>query len=350
MKSFSVQNLLRDNIKNLVAYSSARSEFNGNASIFLDANENSIGSLVGGQYNRYPDPQQVQLKAELAKLKGVNPGQLFLGNGSDEAIDLLFRAFCNPSQDSVLYFPPTYGMYEIAARINNAVICEVPLDSNFQIDVQAAINEIQPSTKIIFICSPNNPTGNMIASERIEFLLNHFQGIVVVDEAYIDFSEKESWVSKLNQYPNLVVLQTLSKAWGLAGLRIGMAISSPEIIAVLNKIKYPYNISSAVQELAGKGIAQVAKKDEWIRELNKERELLISKLEQICFVKKVFPTDANFVLVRFLDADKVYEYLKETGIITRNRSGVLFCEDCLRITIGTSEENILLIKTLNNFQ
>jgi histidinol-phosphate aminotransferase len=350
MKSFSVQNLLRDNIKNLVAYSSARSEFNGNASIFLDANENSIGSLVGGQYNRYPDPQQVQLKAELAKLKGVNPEQLFLGNGSDEAIDLLFRAFCDPSQDSVLYFPPTYGMYEIAARINNVVICEVPLDSNFQIDVQAAINEIQPSTKIIFICSPNNPTGNLIASERIEFLLNHFQGIVVVDEAYIDFSEKESWVSKLNQYPNLVVLQTLSKAWGLAGLRIGMAIASPEIISVLNKIKYPYNISSAVQELAVNAIAQVAKKDEWIRELNKERELLISKLEEIAFVNKVFPTDANFVLVRFLEANKIYEYLKTLGIITRNRSGITLCEGCLRITIGTKDENNQLIKALNNFQ
>jgi histidinol-phosphate aminotransferase len=241
-------------------------------------------------------------------------------------------------------------MYEIAARINNVVICEVPLDSNFQIDVQAAINEIQPSTKIIFICSPNNPTGNLIASERIEFLLNHFQGIVVVDEAYIDFSEKESWVSKLNQYPNLVVLQTLSKAWGLAGLRIGMAIASPEIISVLNKIKYPYNISSAVQELAVNAIAQVAKKDEWIRELNKERELLISKLEEIAFVNKVFPTDANFVLVRFLEANKIYEYLKTLGIITRNRSGITLCEGCLRITIGTKDENNQLIKALNNFQ
>lgn len=350
MKSFSVQNLLRDNIKNLVAYSSARSEFNGSASIFLDANENSMGSLVGGQYNRYPDPQQAKLKTALSGLKGVNTEQIFLGNGSDEAIDLLFRAFCNPSQDSVLCFPPTYGMYEISARINNAVICEVPLDSDFQIDVQAAINEIQPSTKIIFICSPNNPTGNLIASERIEFLLNHFQGIVVVDEAYIDFSEKDSWVSKLNQYPNLVVLQTLSKAWGLAGLRIGMAISSPEIIAILNKIKYPYNISSAVQELALNAIAQVAQKNDWIQELNKERELLIKNLEKISIVTKVFPTDANFVLVMFLDADKVYEYLKESGIITRNRSGVLLCEDCLRITIGTNEENTQLIRTLNNFQ
>lgn len=350
MKPFSVQNLLRDNIKNLVAYSSARSEFNGNASIFLDANENSIGSLVGGQYNRYPDPQQIQLKAELAKLKGINPDQVFLGNGSDEAIDLLFRSFCNPSQDSVLCFPPTYGMYSIAAKINEVEVLEVPLDANFQIKMDAALNAIKLATKMIFICSPNNPTGNLITSERIEFLLNHFQGIVVVDEAYIDFSEKESWVSKLNQYPNLVVLQTLSKAWGLAGLRIGMAISSPEIIAVLNKIKYPYNISSAVQELAVNGIAQVAKKDEWIRELNKERELLISKLKEITLVKKVFPTDANFVLVRFLDADKVYEYLKESGIITRNRSGVLLCEDCLRITIGTKEENSQLIKALNNFQ
>ncbi len=349
MKSFSIQKLLRQNIKSLVAYSSARSEFNGNASIFLDANENSMGSLVGGQYNRYPDPQQAQLKTQLAKLKGVNQEQIFLGNGSDEAIDLLFRAFCNPSQDSVLCFPPTYGMYAIAAKINEVEVLEVPLDANFQIKIEAALNAIKLTTKMIFICSPNNPTGNLISMESIDFLLIHFDGIVLVDEAYVDFSESASWVEKLDQYPNLVVLQTLSKGWGLAGLRIGLAISSPEIIAILNKIKYPYNINTAAQELAIQAIAKVTQKNDWIQELNKERDLLIKNLEKISIVTKVFPTDANFVLVRFLEANKIYDYLKTIGIVTRNRSGIALCEDCLRITIGTKDENSQLIKALKNF-
>jgi histidinol-phosphate aminotransferase len=345
-----LEGLLRDNIKNLVPYSSARDEFKGEASIFLDANENSYGSPIEAQYNRYPDPLQWKVKKRLSEIKGVPPQNIFLGNGSDEAIDILFRAFCRPGVDNVITVPPTYGMYEVSANINDVAIKKVPLTIDYQLDLEGISEAIDENTKMIFICSPNNPTANSINREDIETVLANFPGLVVIDEAYINYSRQKSFIQELTEYGNLVVLQTLSKAWGLAALRVGMAFASEEIIEVFNKVKPPYNINEASQQLALEALTHVDKVNNWIKETIKEREKLVAELLQLPFVVKIFPSDANFILAKTTDAKDIYNFLVERGIIVRDRSKVELCEGSLRITIGTPEENNTLIETLKTYQ
>ncbi len=345
-----LEGLLRDNIKNLVPYSSARDEFKGEASIFLDANENSYGSPIEAQYNRYPDPLQWKVKKRLSEIKGVPPQNIFLGNGSDEAIDILFRAFCRPGVDNVITVPPTYGMYEVSANINDVAIKKVPLTIDYQLDLEGISEAIDENTKMIFICSPNNPTANSINREDIETVLANFPGLVVIDEAYINYSRQKSFIQELTEYGNLVVLQTLSKAWGLAALRVGMAFASEEIIEVFNKVKPPYNINEASQQLALEALTHVDKVNNWIKETIKEREKLVAELLQLPFVVKIFPSDANFILAKTTDAKGIYNFLVERGIIVRDRSKVELCEGSLRITIGTPEENNTLIETLKTYQ
>lgn len=346
---FSIEQLVRPNIRTLKPYSSARDEFKGEANVFLDANENSLGSPLVKWYNRYPDPLQLKVKEKIAFIKKVPDDQIFLGNGSDEAIDLLFRCFCEPGIDEVVVFPPTYGMYEVSANINNVKLNKVPLTSSFQLDLEALEQAIKPNTKIIWICSPNNPTGNSIDREAIELILNNFDGLVVIDEAYINFSRQQSWLSDLQDYPNLVVLQTLSKAWGLAGIRLGMAFASKEIVGYLNKVKPPYNISEPVQELAIKSLEEIGQVNDMIVTLVNERQQLATAFLQLEEVLQVYPSDANFLLVKFKDASAIYAYLVAQGIVVRDRSNVLLCEGCLRITIGTPFENKNLLKSLRNF-
>jgi histidinol-phosphate aminotransferase len=343
---FDLNNLLRDNIKRLVPYSSARDEFKGEASVFLDANENSFGSPLEKDYNRYPDPMQWKIKYKLADIKGVPPQNIFLGNGSDECIDVLYRAFCRPGVDNVVLCPPTYGMYEVSANINDTVIRKVSLTEDFQLDLPALEEAIDGNTKLIFICSPNNPTGNSINREDIEMILNNFDGIVVIDEAYINFAKQKTFIQELTEYPNLVVLQTLSKAWGLAGLRLGMAYAGEPIIDVMNKIKPPYNINQATQELVEEALNNTQKVNDWIRETVVERDKLVAGLLQLPVVLKVYPTDANFVLAKTTDAKGLYNKLVEQGIIVRDRSKVELCAGCLRITVGTPEENVQLLNAL----
>lgn len=344
---FSLEKLVRPNIRSLKPYSSARDEFKGDANVFLDANENSLGSPLVKWYNRYPDPLQMKVKEKISFIKKVAVDQIFLGNGSDEAIDILFRCFCEPGIDEVVIFPPTYGMYEVSANINNVKLNKVPLTSTFQIDLEALELAIKPNTKIIWICSPNNPTGNSIDREAIELILNNFDGLVVIDEAYINFSRQQSWLADLQDYPNLVVLQTLSKAWGLAGIRLGMAFASTEIIAYFNKIKPPYNISEPVQELAVKALEEIGQVNDMIVTLVNERQQLATAFLQLEEVLEVYPSDANFLLVRFKDTSGVYNYLVGQGIVVRDRSNVLLCEGCLRITVGTPLENKKLLESLN---
>lgn len=347
---FNPHNLVRNNIRNLKPYSSARDEFKGAASIFLDANENSLGSPLLKWYNRYPDPMQWKIKEKLSVIKQVPTDQIFLGNGSDEPIDLLFRCFCEPGVDEVIVFPPTYGMYEVSANINNVHLSKVPLTKEFQLDLEALESAIKPNTKIIWICSPNNPTGNSIDRQDIEMVLNNFDGLVVVDEAYINFSRQKSLVSDLADYPNLMVLQTLSKAWGMAGLRVGMAFASAEIIGYLNKVKPPYNISEPVQELALKALDEIGQVNDMILQLVASRKEMETDLANEKTVVCVFPSDANFLLVEFTDARRMYDYLVEKGIVVRDRSNVLLCDNCLRITVGTHAENLKLMETINSFQ
>jgi histidinol-phosphate aminotransferase len=346
---FNLDALVRTNIRTLKPYSSARDEFKGEASIFLDANENSLGSPLVKWYNRYPDPLQLKVKEKIAFIKKISVDQIFLGNGSDEAIDLLYRCFCEPGIDEVVIFPPTYGMYEVSANINNVKLNRVPLTEQFQLDLEALEQTIKPSTKIIWICSPNNPTGNSIDREAIEMILNNFDGLVVIDEAYINFSRQKSWLSDLQDYPNLVVLQTLSKAWGLAGIRLGMAFASPEIIGYLNKVKPPYNISEPVQELAIKALEEIGQVNDMIVTLVNERQNMVTSLLQNEEVVKVYPSDANFLLVKFKDAAGLYKYFVQQGIVVRDRSNVVLCEGCLRITVGTPLENTKLLESLNSF-
>lgn len=346
---FNIDQLLRENIKRLVPYSSARDEFKGEASIFLDANENAFGSPLPVAYNRYPDPLQAKLKERIAEIKGV-PGQhIFLGNGSDEVIDIVYRAFCNPGTDNVIICPPTYGMYEVSAHINDVTLRKVPLTPDFQLDlggIEAAVDE---HTKLIFICSPNNPSGNAFHREDIEAVLHNFHGIVVIDEAYINYSRHRSFIQELTEYPNLVVMQTLSKAWGLAALRVGMAFSSTVIVGIMNKIKPPYNINQASQELALEALGQVSQVNEWIRETVRERETLARALENLPIVQKVYPSDANFLLVKTDAPREIYEFLVQKGIIVRDRSKVMLCEGCLRITVGTPAENGTLLEAIGSF-
>ncbi|WP_412467914.1 histidinol-phosphate transaminase [Pedobacter sp. KLB.chiD] len=344
-----INDLVRENIKNLRPYSTARDEFKGQASVFLDANENSYGSPLPANYNRYPDPLQLDLKDAISKIKGVPIENTFLGNGSDEAIDLLFRAFCNPGKDNVIVLPPTYGMYEVSANINDVEIRKVSLLPNFQLDMEKIAETIDKNTKLIFICSPNNPTGNSINREDIETVLANFNGIVVVDEAYINYARQKTFIQELTEYANLVVLQTFSKAWGLAALRLGMAFSSTKVIDVLNKIKPPYNINQATQDLAFEALKNIVQVNDWIKESVAERERLSKALNAINIVKKVYPSDANFILTEVTDALKIYDTLVEQGIIVRDRSKVTLCEGCLRITVGTKEENDKLLNVLEKF-
>ncbi|WP_134088429.1 histidinol-phosphate transaminase [Olivibacter sp. XZL3] len=344
-----IENLLRENIKRLTPYSSARDEFKGEASILLDANENAFGSPLPTNYNRYPDPLQGRLKTKISQVKGVPPEHIFIGNGSDEAIDLLFRAFCRPGVDNIIIVPPTYGMYEVSANINDVLIKRVPLTSDFQLDLNGIAEAIDEYSKIIFICSPNNPTGNAINRSDIETLLNNFNGIVVVDEAYINFARQRSFTQELAEYNNLVILQTLSKAWGLAGLRIGMAFAASDIIHVFNKIKPPYNINEASQTLALQALENVDEINTWIKTTVAEREKLAASLSTLPFVQHLYPSEANFILVKMTAPKAVYNYLVELGIIVRDRSSVILCEGCLRITVGTPTENQQLLNALSGY-
>ncbi|MBS1627119.1 MAG: histidinol-phosphate transaminase [Bacteroidetes bacterium] len=347
--NFEINNLIRENIKKLTPYSSARDEFSGEAKVFLDANENSLGSPLPKWYNRYPDPHQLQLKEKISIVKNVAIKNIFLGNGSDECIDLLYRIFCEPKKDNVIIFPPTYGMYEVSGNINDIEVRKALLLDDFQLDLIHLENLIDANTKIIWICSPNNPTGNSLNIEDIEFILNNFNGIVVIDEAYINFSKQHSFISALNDYPNLVIIQTLSKAWGLAALRVGMAFASTEIIDVFNKIKPPYNINQATQELAIKALEEVGQVNDMVRELVAMKVALIKVFQQIPIIEKVYSSDTNFLLIKIKDARKVYEFLLTKGIVVRDRSNVKLCDNCLRITVGTEKENTLLIDALINY-
>lgn len=341
-----VRDLQRENIKNLSPYSTARDEFKGQASVYLDANENSFGSPLPADYNRYPDPLQLDLKDAISKIKGVPIENTFLGNGSDEAIDLLFRAFCNPGKDNVIILPPTYGMYEVSANINDVEVRKVNLTPDFQLDLEKIAETIDTNTKMIFICSPNNPTGNSLNRTDIETILANFKGLVVIDEAYINFAKQKTFIQELTEYANLVVLQTFSKAWGLAALRLGMAFSSTHVIDILNKVKPPYNINQATQDLALVALENIQQVNEWIKLTVSERDRLGNALGRLEKVRKVNPSDANFILVQIDDAHRIYNQLVAQGIIVRDRSKVVLCDDCLRITVGTVEENNQLLTAL----
>ncbi len=342
--------LVRNNIKTLKPYSSARHEFTGKASVFLDANENAYGSPVAENYNRYPDPLQWQLKFQLAKIKGVPAENIFIGNGSDEVIDLAYRIFCDPKKDNVIICPPTYGMYQVSANINDVEIRKVNLTKDFELDVEAILDATDTNTKLLFICSPNNPTGNNMNRADVELLLNNFPGIIIIDEAYINFSKQKTFIQELTEYPNLIVMQTLSKAWGLAALRLGLCFASMDIIDIFNKVKPPYNINDASQQIAIEALQETHMVNKWIKEVVHQKEDMAMALVQLSFVEKVFPTDANFILVKVNDADALYQYLADNEIVVRNRSKEAGCENCLRITIGTPEENKNLINTLTKYE
>lgn len=343
---FNLDNLTRENIKKLIPYSSARDEFSGEAKVFLDANENSLGSPLTKWYNRYPDPHQHKVKEAISTVKGIGAEHIFLGNGSDECIDLLFRCFCEPKQDNVIICPPTYGMYEVSANINDVQVKKALLTEEFQLDLIHLENLIDAHTKIIWICSPNNPTGNALNRTDIELLLNNFEGLVVIDEAYINFSKQKTFIQELTEYPNLVVMQTFSKAWGLAALRLGMAFASTPIIDVLNKVKPPYNINQATQDLALKALEEVGQVNDMIHELVNMRNALAEVFEKMPVVEKVYPSDANFILVKIKGARALYDFLLTKGIVVRDRSNVKLCEDCLRITVGTEKENTALVDAI----
>ena len=341
---FNIEKLVRKNVAAMQPYSSARDEFkaDGRKMVFLDANENPFENGV----NRYPDPQQASLKESISALKGISTGNILLGNGSDEVLDLIFRAFCEPRKDNVITLPPTYGMYKVLAQLNEVEDREVVLKPDFQPDVEKILEQVDERTKIIFLCSPNNPTGNSFSKAAVSDLLTRFSGLVVIDEAYIDFSEEESWLEKLAEFGNLVITQTLSKAYGLAGIRLGICYASEEIIAILNKIKPPYNVNELTQQRAA---ARLSSKEEVSREIVEildQRKFLKTELEKISFVKKIFPSDANFLLAKVDDAGLRYGQLLEKGIVVRNRSNQPLCEETIRFTVGTKMENIKLLKAL----
>jgi len=337
--------LLRNNIRSLQPYSCARDEFKGEASVYLDANENPYNA----PFNRYPDPLQWEVKEQITRVKGVPVENIFLGNGSDEPIDLLFRAFCEPRIDNVVAIEPTYGMYKVSANINDVEYRKVLLDENFQFSADKLLDATNLYTKIIWLCSPNNPTGNSLDRAEIIKLLTSFEGIVVLDEAYIDFASEGSFSEMLSHYPNLVILQTFSKAWGSAAIRLGMAFASTEIIAVLNKIKYPYNINILTQKQALLALKNDTQVKQWVKTLLTERAVLVDALQQMPIVQHIYPTDANFVLVRVDDANALYHYLVDKSIIVRNRNTVSLCLGCVRITVGTPEENQILLEELKKF-
>ena len=338
-----LEQLVRPNIWSLAPYSSARNEYAGReARVFLDANENPYNQ----PYNRYPDPLQLELKAALAKVKGVGEENIFLGNGSDEAIDLPYRIFCEPGVDNVVAIEPTYGMYKVCADINNVEYRPVLLDDDFQITAEKLLAATDDHTKLIWICSPNNPSGNTINREEVLKVINQFQGIVIVDEAYSDFCHEQTFRCQLNDHPNLIVLNTMSKAWGCAAIRLGMAFASKQIIDIFNKVKYPYNVNLLTQRQALEALKDPFQVDKWVRMLLQERTRVIDAFRLLPICQKVFPTEANFFLVRVDDAQKTYDYLVDEGIIVRNRSRIQLCQDCLRVTIGTKTENNTLIAAL----
>ncbi|MDR2148279.1 MAG: histidinol-phosphate transaminase [Tannerella sp.] len=337
-----ISKLVRNNILNLKPYSSARNEFQGDASVFLDANENPMNS----PYNRYPDPLQRELKKKIAEIKKVRSSQIFLGVGSDEPIDLIVRIFCEPKEDNIVAIDPTYGMYQVCADINNVEYRKVLLNDDFTLDKQRFVAAIDEKTKVVFLCSPNNPTGNSFEKDDIQEIINHFDGIVVIDEAYIDFSSQASWLEVLDKNPHLIVLQTFSKAWGLASVRCGMAFASEDIISYFNKVKYPYNLNLLTQKFVSEQLNQEERKNRWVKVLQSQRVLLAKKLEKLPFVEKIFPSDANFLLIRVKDAISTYNYLVSNGIIVRSRNNVSLCLGCLRITVGTENENQILIDAL----
>lgn len=340
-----IKNLVRKNILELTPYSSAREEYSGSEGIFMDANENPYESGV----NRYPDPLQLRLKSRLAQIKNVNYENIFLGNGSDEPIDLLIRVFCEPGKDNIVSIKPTYGMYKVCAEINGVGIREVMLTKGFQIEKNEILKQADDQSKLLFICSPNNPTSNSLFREDIFYMLDHFNGLVILDEAYIDFSKEESLLPHLNDYPNLVILHTLSKAWGMAGIRLGMAFASREIIQILNRIKYPYNINSLTQKYALERLNSVIEKNTWVKMILEQREILRLKLLSNKLVKDILPSDANFLMVKFDNPATILKYLLSLKIIVRDRSHVPLCEGCLRFTVGTPDENETLLKALNDF-
>ena len=347
MSGFELNNLLRTNIKAIKAYSSARDEYvsNGSEMIFLDANENPYENGV----NRYPDPLQRSLKEELASIKNVSTDQILLGNGSDEVLDLIFRAFCEPNKDGVITLPPTYGMYQVLAELNAVKVEQIPLTKEFLIDFEKVLNSLSDQ-KLLFICSPNNPSGNLIQREAVEAVLESFKGIVIIDEAYIDFTESDSWISKLDAYPNLIITQTLSKAYGMAGIRLGMLFASKEIVQVLNKIKPPYNVNELTQQSALKRLKATNEVQAEVKTIIANRRELIQALEGVSFVEYIYPSDANFVLVKVDQATKRYNQLLERGIVVRNRSTQLHCENTLRFTVGTTQENNQLISVLKSIE
>ncbi|WP_370391219.1 histidinol-phosphate transaminase [uncultured Winogradskyella sp.] len=340
-----IERLLRKNIKSIKAYSSARDEYQeaSDDMVFLDANENPFQTSV----NRYPDPQQTLVKERLSKIKGVTSSQILLGNGSDEVLDLIFRAFCEPGKDNVITLPPTYGMYKVLADLNAVDIYNVMLDSNFEPQVEDILKTQDKNSKLLFLCSPNNPSANSFKAKSVEGLINEFNGIVVIDEAYIDFSNQKSWLSRLNEFPNLIVTQTFSKAYGLAGIRLGICYASEFITSILHKIKPPYNVNQLTQTKALERLSALEEVNEQIKIIVKERDTLTSALNEISFIKQVYPSDANFVLVKVDDANLRYEQLIKKGIVVRNRTNQPLCENCLRFTVGTPEENKQLIETLN---
>ncbi|MCQ2224964.1 MAG: histidinol-phosphate transaminase [Paludibacteraceae bacterium] len=339
---FELKQIVRPNIWALKPYSCARDEFKGEASVYLDANENPYNA----PFNRYPDPLQLSVKAEIEKVKGVAVKNIFLGNGSDEAIDLVYRVFCEPKEDNVVAIAPTYGMYGVCADVNNVEYRSVLLDEQYQFKADELLKVADAKTKVMWLCSPNNPTGNALDAKEIEKLLKAFKGIVVVDEAYIDFSAHPSWVKRLAEYPNLIILQTLSKAWASAGVRLGMAFASEEIISLFNKVKYPYNVNILTQNKALEILRTPKMVSDWVDILLKERAAMVDALKQLPIVEKIYPTDANFVLVKVNDAVKTYNHLVSKGIIVRSRHTVVLCGNCLRITVGTKEENATLMKEL----
>lgn len=341
--TFSIQHIVRKNILALKPYSSARDEFSGEASVFLDANENPFNA----PYNRYPDPRQLVLKNRIGNLKGVPAANIFLGNGSDEPIDLLYRSFCEPGEDNVVAINPTYGMYRVAADINGTSYREVLLEEDFSLDGKKLLASTDANTKIIFLCSPNNPTGNALEREEILRVVTGFNGLVVLDEAYIDFCPEKSLLGDLGKYPNLVILQTLSKAWGLAGIRLGMAFASAEIIAILSKVKYPYNINLLTQEKALEMLQESDKKDAWVKTILAEKSNLEKELSRVPVITKIFRSDANFILARTTGARQIYEELVNRQIIVRDRSRIDLCGESLRITVGTAEENRQLLDALH---
>jgi len=347
--SFSLEKILRPHIAALQPYSSARDEYSGKEGVFLDANENPFGSISDEDYNRYPDPYQLDIKEKLSDLKKIPANQIFLGNGSDEAIDLLYRAFCTPGQDNVIILPPTYGMYEVSAGINDVRVKKVNLTEDFQLKPKEIIEAIDEYTKIIFICSPNNPSGNSLNRDDIDYIIENFEGLVVLDEAYIDFTGEASYIERLAGFENLMIIQTFSKAWGLASLRIGMAFASAEIIKIINRIKPPYNISGLTQEKVLEALAQAEKKDEMVSRILEEKKFLEEQLSQLPLILHIYPSDANFLLMKVTDARKIYQFLIDDQIIVRDRSKVVLCEDCLRITVGTEKENNFLLESLSKY-